>query len=185
MKKAHFMLRFQNSTKSIKKVSNKRRSPRRHRHAYDADIEDSARDSAESNSQPHKYWYTNDSDGEKNASNVTEQSGESEEEDLDEGIGENERRLPMSYYLTPPRTVERPIKHWYTGDTDNEDNDGAESDGADDEEDESDDGDRELTKEEVQTYKPSADHILIQPRNRSGKIYKQKIHRYDLRNRPY
>ncbi len=28
----------------------------------------------------------------------------------------------MSHYLPPPPTVERPIKHWYTGDTDNEDN---------------------------------------------------------------
>ncbi len=26
----------------------------------------------------------------------------------------------MTHYLTPPPTVERPIKHWYTGDTDNE-----------------------------------------------------------------
>ena len=77
----------------------------------------------------------------------------------------------MSYYLTPPRTVERPVKHWYTDDTDNKDNDGAESDGTDDDEDESDDGDRELTKEEVQTYEPRADHILIQPRKRPGKDY--------------
>ena len=37
-----------------------------------------------------------------------------ENSDIDEGMEENEGRSPMSHYLTPPRTVERPIKHWYT-----------------------------------------------------------------------
>ena len=101
---------------------NKQCSYQRYSHAEDADIEDS--DSDESN-QPHKKysWYRNDSDAEDGGSDLTDEPGESEEEisDLDEGTERNQRRASMSHDLTPPPTVECPIKHWYTGDTDNED----------------------------------------------------------------
>ena len=72
------------------------------------------------------HWYTNDTDAEDDGSDVTVQSdheeceaedideGTEESSDIDEGTEENEERSPMSHYLTPPRTVDRPIKHWYT-----------------------------------------------------------------------
>ena len=110
-------------TKNIKKVVNKQRSYQRYSQADDADIEDS--DSDESNQPRKKYSrYRDDSDAEDDGSDVTDEPGETEEEisDLDEGTERNQRRASMSHYLTPPPTVERPIKHWYTGDTDNEDN---------------------------------------------------------------
>ena len=40
----------------------------------------------------------------------------------DVGEEEHERHSPMPYYLTPPRTIEHPIKHWYTYDTNTENN---------------------------------------------------------------
>ena len=39
------------------------------------------------------------------------------------GVQENERRSPISYYFMPSRTIERPIRHWYTYHTDTEDSD--------------------------------------------------------------
>ena len=32
---------------------------------------------------------------------------------------EHEGHSPMLYYLTPPRTIEHPIKHWYDTNTEN------------------------------------------------------------------
>ncbi len=113
---------LKHATKNIKKFVNKQRSYQRYSHAEDADIEGSYSD--ESNQQHKKYSrYRNDSDAEDGGSDVTDEPGESEKEisDLDEGTERNHRRASMSHYLTPPPIVERPIKHWYTGYTDNED----------------------------------------------------------------
>ena len=45
-------------------------------------------------------------------------------------MGEEEREgySPMPYYLIPPHTIEHPIKHWYTYDTNTENNSPDESD---------------------------------------------------------
>ena len=119
--------------KSANKTSTKRRNLPRYRHAYDAEREESDSDLS-NQSRKQLHWYTNDTDAEDDGSDVTVQSKESEAEDLDEGTEENsdgdegteknsngdegteenERSSPMSHYLKPPRTAERPIKHWYT-----------------------------------------------------------------------
>ena len=106
----------------MKKASNKRPNLPRYRHAYDAETEESDSDKG-NQSRKQLHWYTNDTDAEDSGSDVTVQSEESkpqnidegteENSDIDEGTEENERRSPMSHYLTPLRTVERPIKHWY------------------------------------------------------------------------
>ena len=55
---------------------------------------------------------------------TSQQSSESEAEhsNIDVGEKEHERHSPMPYYLTPPRTIKHPIKHWYTYDTNTENN---------------------------------------------------------------
>ena len=69
--------------------------------------------------RPHRRCVAKDS-----GPDVEAQSSENEAENSNTDVGEegNERRFPMPYYLTPPRTIERPIKHSYTHDTDTEDN---------------------------------------------------------------
>ena len=71
--------------------------------------------------------YAEDSDPD-----VAAQSSESEAEhsNIDVREEEHEGHSPMPYYVTPPRTIEHPIKHWYTYDTNTENNS---ADGSDDE----------------------------------------------------
>ena len=61
---------------------------------------------------------------------VAAQSSESEAEHSNIDVGEEEREgySPMPNYLTPPRTIEHPIKHWFTYDTNTENNSADESD---------------------------------------------------------
>ena len=58
-------------------------------------------------------------DAEDSDPDVAAQSSESEAEHLNIDVGEEEHEghSPISYYVTPPRTIEHPIKHWYTYDT--------------------------------------------------------------------
>ena len=59
-------------------------------------------------------------DAEGSDPDVAAQSSESEVEhsNIDVGKEEHEGHSPMPYYLTPPRTIEHPIKHWHSYDPD-------------------------------------------------------------------
>ena len=64
-------------------------------------------------------------DAEDSDPDVAEQSSKSEAEhsNIDVEEEEHERHSPSRpYYLTPPRTTERSTKHWYTYDTNTENN---------------------------------------------------------------
>ena len=82
---------------------------------------------------------------------VAAQSSESEAEhsNIDVGEEEHEGHSPMPYYVTPPRTIEHPIKHWYTYDTNTVNNS---PDVSDDESvaDKGDSGDEQLEQADVQ-----------------------------------
>ncbi len=55
----------------------------------------------------------------------------------------------MSHYLTPPPTVERPIKQWYTGDTGNEDKSPDHTDNEDNSPDHTDNEDNSLDQSDL------------------------------------
>ena len=95
------------ATKSIEEAKNKPRSSQLHADVEYSDEDDIVQDDAE------------DSDPD-----VAAQSSESEAEhsNIDAGEEEHERHSPMPYYLTPPRTIEHPIKRWYTYNTNTENN---------------------------------------------------------------
>ena len=63
-------------------------------------------------------------DAEDSDPDIAAQSSESEAEhsNIDVGEEEHEGHSPMPYYVTPPRTIEHPIKHWYTYDANTENN---------------------------------------------------------------
>ena len=101
------------ATKSIEEAKNKPPSSQLHADVEYSDEDDIVQVDAE------------DSDPD-----VAAQSSESEAEHSNIDVGEEERGgySPMLYYLTPPRTIEHPIKHWYTYDTNTENNSPDESD---------------------------------------------------------
>ena len=90
------------STKSVEEAKNKPQSSQLHADVEYSDEDDIVQVDAE------------DSDPD-----VAAQSSESEAEhsNIDVGEEEHEGHSPIPYYVTPPRTIEHPIKHWYTYDT--------------------------------------------------------------------
>ena len=101
------------ATKSIEEAKNKPQSSQLHADVEYSDEDDIVQVDAE------------DSDPD-----VAAQSSESEAEhsNIDVGEEEHEGHSPMPHYLTPPRTIEHPIKHWHTYDTDTENSSPGESD---------------------------------------------------------
>ena len=120
-------------------------------------------------------------DAEDSDPDVAAQSSESEAEhsNIDVGVEEREGYSPMPNYLTALRTIEHPVKHWYTYDTNSENNSPDESD---DElvADKGDSGDEQLE----QPYFEQAD-VQMPP---AHKQTQKTLGRYYLRNvrqKPY
>ena len=68
-----------------------------------------------------KHWHANETEAEDSGPNVAVQSGKSEADDSNINVQPKRETIrsfslskpsPISYYLTPTRTIERPMEHW-------------------------------------------------------------------------